>query len=480
MKVWYDKHIYISLSFMSENPENTMNEVDCWNNISFHDGILTIPEGLQNQISQIHAETSELQKEYLRNVINNYIRSNIPISSWNEILDRLIGNEIFMVLITWINESHFTLESIDIMEGRWEIFRVAIQKFHDNFPEQYEIYLNTWNHQILFWNQRYPWEPFLTSMSSQWVEETTIEEVNFWTEVENILWIAIHGREDVNSVEVLGKIDFLLSSNSDFTHTDAEKLLTDAFTLAFEREMQWIMQEQMIYMWENYDTWREAFSQRLTQISDRHLQEMLLFLPFVESNLNPRAVSQSGARGMWQLTLATAQRNSGWFDINVEDLYNPLVSTKLAARYLNQIIGNLKHDFPLLSEQEIVSIALREYNGAWSSRLKPQYRQNIFETVMWINLEIDLIQAVFEDSRMSEVAKLTEMMQYVERIENTYFDNHGLSEYISENNLAETPQSLFEWSQDYLRKIVLQQLMYPYQVIGAYNAYSNLKNTQAL
>ena len=71
------------------------------------------------------------------------------------------------------------------------------------------------------------------------------------------------------------------------------------------------MKKQTEYMRINHNIWKEAFSERLTEISDTNLQSLLLFLPYVESNLNSKAKSDAGAIGLWQITLATAKRNSG-------------------------------------------------------------------------------------------------------------------------------------------------------------------------
>lgn len=463
---------------MAETFESSSEETLCWTHIWFQDGILDIPDGIQMQISRIHDETTELHRDHLRNVLTNYIRSNIHISSWNEILDNFIGNEIFKLLVIAMQESHFSLDTVDIQEWRWEIFRAAIQNFYDNYPEQYQAYYWAWNFEIVFWSENVSLENYLLPIIS-WenIVAWESEEVQFWTEVENILWVEIHGRKDVNSIGILRTLELKISTSwGDFTHEDAENTLRDAFTLAFEREMSGVMREQTDYMRENYDIWQEAFSQRLTEIENADLQSMLLFLPFVESNLNPRAKSDAGAIGLWQITLATAQRNSGGFNIVEQDLYDPLTSTKLAARYLNQVIENLKSDFWDLDEEQIVIMALREYNGAWSSRLKPEYRIDTFQTVLDIYLLLDLMEAVFEDPKMTESEKYQQMMQYIANIETTYFDGHWLTEFIQESEF-DTSEELYEWSQNYMKKIVLQQLMYPYQVMWAYRAYQNIQNT---
>jgi hypothetical protein len=92
------------------------------------------------QISQIHSETSNAHREHLYSVLNNYIRSTVNISSGNEILDTLIVDEILKNMLIGMHESRFSLDTIDLQEGRDIFLRSALERFSHEFPEEYVLY----------------------------------------------------------------------------------------------------------------------------------------------------------------------------------------------------------------------------------------------------------------------------------------------------------------------------------------------------
>lgn len=82
-----------------------------------------------------------------------------------------------------------------------------------------------------------------------------------------------------------------------------------------------------------------------------HLPEQLVFIPHLESSFNPRARSHAGAVGMWQFMRRTARL---FMRVNryVDERYDPLKSTRAAARFL-------KNNFQQTSDW---ALAITAYN----------------------------------------------------------------------------------------------------------------------
>ena len=72
----------------------------------------------------------------------------------------------------------------------------------------------------------------------------------------------------------------------------------------------------------------------------------LMYLPIVESALNPLAVSPAGAAGLWQFMLPTAKRYGLEVDNYVDERLDIARSTEAAARYLKDMYG-IYHDWLL-------------------------------------------------------------------------------------------------------------------------------------
>lgn len=68
----------------------------------------------------------------------------------------------------------------------------------------------------------------------------------------------------------------------------------------------------------------------------------LAYLPFVESNYNPLALSRSGALGMWQFMPPTGRQyglsQDGW----VDERRDPVAATRSASRYLSRLYGEFE------------------------------------------------------------------------------------------------------------------------------------------
>jgi len=94
-----------------------------------------------------------------------------------------------------------------------------------------------------------------------------------------------------------------------------------------------------------------------------HLDPLIIVsIIMVESEINPRAISGSGARGLMQLMPSTAIMMADQQGISlrgVNDLYNPVLNIDLGSRYL----------YHLLCQYKDLETALRFYNAGNNFRL---------------------------------------------------------------------------------------------------------------
>ncbi len=109
------------------------------------------------------------------------------------------------------------------------------------------------------------------------------------------------------------------------------------------------------------------------EILDRYdLPLELKYLTIIESGLNPLAVSKSGATGLWQFLLNTANL----FDLKVtsyvDERRDPYKSTEAACRYMTYLY-NTFHDWHLV---------LAAYNGG-SGEVRKAIERNNGETNYW-------------------------------------------------------------------------------------------------
>ena len=73
------------------------------------------------------------------------------------------------------------------------------------------------------------------------------------------------------------------------------------------------------------------------KLSNENLPVELKYLPVVESNLNPTAISKVGATGLWQLMFYTAVENGLVMNSYVDERMDPVKSTTAAVRYLKKL-----------------------------------------------------------------------------------------------------------------------------------------------
>jgi len=76
-------------------------------------------------------------------------------------------------------------------------------------------------------------------------------------------------------------------------------------------------------------------------IYQRDISPVFLYLSMVESAFNPKAVSRTGAGGLWQITVNTAKELKLTVNSTVDERYDPIRSTNAAVKYLYKINNNL-------------------------------------------------------------------------------------------------------------------------------------------
>ena len=74
-----------------------------------------------------------------------------------------------------------------------------------------------------------------------------------------------------------------------------------------------------------------------SEARDRGMPAEICLLPIVESGVDPAAVSQSGARGLWQLVPGTAKRYGLKINWLIDERRDPIASTDAALRYLGDL-----------------------------------------------------------------------------------------------------------------------------------------------
>lgn len=96
----------------------------------------------------------------------------------------------------------------------------------------------------------------------------------------------------------------------------------------------------------------------------------LLRVAQVESEYNPQALSNKGARGLWQLMPDTARRFGLVVDETRDERLDPFKSTVAASRYLQELYGSF-HDWPLAlaaynaGEKRVQDSLAREGGNLW-------------------------------------------------------------------------------------------------------------------
>lgn len=83
-----------------------------------------------------------------------------------------------------------------------------------------------------------------------------------------------------------------------------------------------------------YEFYKPLF---ISKLREYHLPEDLAYLPIIESNLNARAGSPVGAKGLWQFMNATGREYGLFTTGNVNLFYDPYIATDSACKYLTRL-----------------------------------------------------------------------------------------------------------------------------------------------
>jgi membrane-bound lytic murein transglycosylase D len=84
------------------------------------------------------------------------------------------------------------------------------------------------------------------------------------------------------------------------------------------------------------------------------LPEEMAYIAWNESQFDPNAESDAGARGMWQMTASTAQALGLRVDATVDERLDPERQTRAAARHLANLLGEFG--------EESFMLAMASYN----------------------------------------------------------------------------------------------------------------------
>jgi soluble lytic murein transglycosylase-like protein len=111
---------------------------------------------------------------------------------------------------------------------------------------------------------------------------------------------------------------------------------------------------------------REYWPMITREFAARGLPEEMAYIAWNESQFDPAATSDAGARGMWQMTATTAQALGLRVDATVDERLDPEKQTRAAARHLANLLGEFGEESFMLAMasynrgEEGVRRALRE------------------------------------------------------------------------------------------------------------------------
>lgn len=264
----------------------------------FNERNLDIPEWVRFHISKISSETSQLQLELKARVLDNFIRSSINISSWSDLFDGYIYNEIFALVHTGVIESHGTLEDMDFPDYVLrDIFHDALALFQIEHPSEYADFYNQSSHDVIFGH--------LTIDIDLLLPEIIAWEEN---EISNIRPVS---RPD-NMYQLVRRTDSykeaLLERNSDYFDMVQEELKINQFNVL---KQEWFSEELIRFIsedlfprvcWEGFQCWPDAI--------DR-IKTLCLFIIDIETEWG-----QNLRNGMinWKQTLPESERSSAsWY-----------------------------------------------------------------------------------------------------------------------------------------------------------------------
>ncbi|CAG5077738.1 lytic transglycosylase domain-containing protein [Parvicella tangerina] len=130
-----------------------------------------------------------------------------------------------------------------------------------------------------------------------------------------------------------------------------------------------------------------------TKLSAYHIPYEIKYLPIVESALNPKAISRSGAGGLWQFMPPTGRDYGLNIGSMVDDRFDPYLATEAACKYLSKLYA-IYGDWSLSlaaynAGQGTVNKAIRRSGGHvdyWSIReFLPKETQNYVPAFIAVN-----------------------------------------------------------------------------------------------
>lgn len=117
------------------------------------------------------------------------------------------------------------------------------------------------------------------------------------------------------------------------------------------------------------------FTQVVPILKEKGIPEDLKYLMVIESNLDPKAVSNTGAAGLWQFTKATARQYGLEVGEEVDERYNIEKETVAACKYL-------KEAYKKYGDWMTVAASYNAGQGAISSRLKDQKESSAMDLLL--------------------------------------------------------------------------------------------------
>ena len=117
------------------------------------------------------------------------------------------------------------------------------------------------------------------------------------------------------------------------------------------------------------------FSQIVPILKEKGIPEDLKYLMVIESNLDPKAVSVTGAAGLWQFTKVTAKQYGLEVNDEVDERYNIEKETIAACQYLNKA-------YTRYGNWMTVAASYNAGQGGISKRLADQRRKTALD--LWL------------------------------------------------------------------------------------------------
>ena len=120
------------------------------------------------------------------------------------------------------------------------------------------------------------------------------------------------------------------------------------------------------------------------------LPEPLAWLPLIESEYSPYAVSQASAVGMWQFMEGTGKRYGLRVDKYIDERRDPRKSTLAAAAYLKDLYEQMKDLYPSDSDGKRWRAVLMSYNAGENKIIRVQQKCALTGKDLLNNKEIPL------------------------------------------------------------------------------------------